>query len=132
MMSNLTRGLLRLWIVSSGLWIFCVGWFTWPGNAPQQYASYLYERVVHPEGQLLIPSPEMQKVMDEFDCAAAKNANKPCPPSAKLTARMEPWSVYDWVVNDTNRWLSFVFLPPLAVLVLGAGLIWAIRGFRQG
>jgi len=46
---NRTKGLLRLWLVGSLLWAVSVGWLTWPGNSPQQYARYWYYRVAHSE-----------------------------------------------------------------------------------
>jgi hypothetical protein len=43
-----TRGLFRLWLLTSLLWAVSVGWLTWPGDAPQKYGRYWYYRVAHP------------------------------------------------------------------------------------
>jgi hypothetical protein len=46
---NWRRGLIRLWLVGSVFLAVPVGWLTWPGDAPQEYARYWYYRVAHSE-----------------------------------------------------------------------------------
>ena len=37
----------------------------------------------------------------------------------------------DWNGEQTSWWAAYMFAPPIAVLIVGASLLWALRGFRQ-
>jgi hypothetical protein len=37
----------------------------------------------------------------------------------------------DWNWEVTGWWVTYTFAPPIIVLILGASLFWALRGFRH-
>lgn len=37
----------------------------------------------------------------------------------------------DWNTEVAGWWAAYTFAPPIAVLIIGASLLWALRGFRQ-
>jgi hypothetical protein len=37
----------------------------------------------------------------------------------------------DWNGERASWWAAYAFAPPIAVLIIGASLLWALRGFRQ-
>jgi hypothetical protein len=36
-----------------------------------------------------------------------------------------------WNGERASWWAAYTFAPPIAVLIIGASLLWAVRGFRQ-
>jgi hypothetical protein len=81
---NLARGLVRLWLVPSGLWVLMIGWMMWPRGYT---LSWLLE-------------------------FGFTDFNGPSTTEALLD------------------WAYLMLLPPAFVFVLGAGLVWAVRGFH--
>ena len=37
----------------------------------------------------------------------------------------------DWHGQRVGEWVAYMGAPPAAVLIVGASLLWALRGFRQ-
>jgi hypothetical protein len=37
----------------------------------------------------------------------------------------------DWNGERASWWAAYTFAPPIAVLIVGASLLWALRGFRR-
>jgi hypothetical protein len=88
------KGLRRLWIVGTAIWIvgfvaFGDQYFEWRFEGPVANAVWLIEYVGYPEHRSLV---------------------------------IEAWLYLAY-------WL---FGPPIAALVAGTSLIWALRGFRAG
>jgi hypothetical protein len=97
-----TRGLFRLWLVLSVLWIGGVGYVTWqtvPSASFDNHAAVMRQE---------LPSIEEANRAIEADNRAHK---------ALLYEHLWHASV-------------FAIAPPLFVLALGSALIWAFRGFR--
>jgi len=142
-MMNRTMGLLRLWLVGSLLWAVSVGWLTWPGNSPKQYARYWYYRVAHPEilKERRNTEAEWAKQRDAFskdqpphqgtaeELAALAQKLKPESEQLQEFAALE--GNLDWHGQRVGEWVAYMGAPPAAVLIVGASLLWALRGFRQ-
>jgi hypothetical protein len=113
---RVARGLFRLWLVLSVLWIGGVGVVTWK-NFPEEYVppAERQERNPPPAGYVIDPPSSPRS--DEFE---------PFDPDKYLA----------FVAAEERReaiWFAslLAFLPPAFVLALGSALVWAIRGFRQ-
>ena len=104
---RVARGLFRVWLVLSVLWIGGVGVVTW-WTLPQD------EYVVPSDKDDFIPDPP------NFD------PSKP---------RFDPSKPYV-VVRDKERWEAVRYasivalIPPAFLLAFGSALVWAFRGFR--
>jgi hypothetical protein len=99
---RVARGLFRLWLVLSVLWIGGVGFVTWwtvPIASFDNHAAVMRQE---------LPSIEEANRAIEADRRAH---------NALLKEHLSRASV-------------FAIAPPAFVLALGAALIWAIRGFR--
>src|SRR5262245_40680699 len=102
------RGLFRLWLVLTVLWISGVGYVTWQ----------------------TLPSANDQAVVTESDTIARewKKANP------GETLELAPWEaakIAHKAVLYRHLWHASVFalVPPIFVLALGWALVWALRGF---
>ena len=113
-MSRIGRGLLRLWLVMSIVWICAVGMVAW---------SILTPTVADlPDAPWVKPT-------------SAKPPFDPSKPFKVVTPNA--FDQFDPVeFSAFKRWdeiktgIEVAFVPPLLLLMLGAALIWAIRGFR--
>jgi hypothetical protein len=147
---NWTKGFLRLWLVGSLLWAIPVGWLTWPGNSPQQYAGYWYYRLAHPE--ILKerrdleaewekqreeffkdepPQPPHQLTAEELADLASRLLPRLTPESEQLHEFRSLEEHLDWHGERVGEWAAYMFAPPFAVLIVGSSLLWALRGFRR-
>jgi hypothetical protein len=106
---RLARGLFRLWLVLTVLWVVGVGVVTW--SRPPVY-----------DFDWVLPS-ELPTIEE-----ANKRLHEPFDPDQYLREK-----------RDEQRraaikaiWFAsaLAFLPPVFVLVLGSALVWAFRGFR--
>ena len=116
---NIRRGLLRMWIVFSAIWILFVGINGWT----QLSESFVV--VEPPEGQgaaALSPGP--------YACWAARHPDNPY---AFVSGPTGPTSLVDaWrqcVAYEMHTPLKALG-PPIALLVFGYVAAWVIRGFR--
>jgi len=173
---NWTKGLLRLWVVGTILWVVTFGWIEWPGDAPQTYLRYWYYRVAHPEwfaegwndeyrvrtGEpnregaiaelkarsarakmeaegsnqgtreelyaLLNAPPYMNKLGDQELERIAETPVADDPAAARLRSLETDLS---WSETRLSRSASYALLPPALVFILGASLLWALRGFAR-
>jgi hypothetical protein len=99
---RVARGLFRLWLVLSVLWIGGVGVVTWR----------TFPSIPEPVSWGAIPVPE--------------KANPERPPGDELPDA--PWVIKQRTAIRFAILLALV--PPGLVLAFGSALIWAIRGFR--
>src|SRR6266566_1180069 len=101
---RVARGLFRLWLVLSLLWIGGVGIVTWQ-TFPENELPSMCD----------LPANERPK---EFDCS--------------WLARVKDQVVYtDWEQRAAvQSGILLALVPPALVLALGSALLWAFRGFR--
>ena len=101
---SLGRGLLRLWVVLSIAWITAVGfdaWLLWP-TPVRPWAVYQAFGWSNP----VTKEPRtIEDLLDEF---------------VQLRIRGIVRSHFEWAL-----------VPPVAVIVIGAALWWAVAGFRK-
>jgi hypothetical protein len=112
---NLRRGLFRLWIVGSALFVLAVALFNY---------SDIKEEFEDAASATLKPVTD-QAVTSVDPWAEFRLTPKPVTDPA-LIKRLErtpnPWASLGWVT-------ALAFGIPLAVLALGASLVWALSGF---
>ena len=102
---RVARGLFRLWLILSVLWIGGVGYVTWQ-TVPSADSS-----AVGMEAERLDTEMKTQNI------------------------EIAPWEKYkrahEALVYE-HLWYASVFAiaPPAFVLALGSALVWAFRGFR--
>jgi hypothetical protein len=113
-MSRIGRGLLRLWLVMSIVWICAVGMVAWSTLTPAVADL--------PDAPWVKPT-------------SGKPPFDPSKPYRALTP--DEFEQFDPVKFEAfKRWaeiktgIEVAFVPPLLLLMLGAALIWVIRGFR--
>jgi hypothetical protein len=101
---RVARGLFRLWLILSVLWIGGVGIHAWRTLAPVKV--------------------EPVAILQAY--AIWKNCSGEPPRDNEL-------EVAPWVIAQCKeiRFASLLaFLPPAFLLALGSALLWALRGFR--
>jgi hypothetical protein len=144
---NLRRGLFRLWIVGSVLWVIAVAFVGYPSikadfvaaadkldlAANTRLADEVYKRFYSdmPREQFdkKISDP---KVIARLEAITSKlDTSRPLSQWAEdeLIASMalpgprtSPWTTL-------GKWAAIAFGIPLAVLALGSSLLWALSGF---
>ena len=109
---RITRGLFRLWVVASVLWMLFVGVMTWQTWPVVLKASS--ETVVLENGYAKPPFDPSKPFTDDTGQMWA-NAR------ALFEAERR-----DAVVKGA----SIAIAPPLVVFILGMALLWVVRGFR--
>ena len=110
---RILRGLFRLWVVASVIWMLSVGvmtWLTWP---VEPKASS--ETVVLENGYAKPPFDPSKPFTDVATGQMWANAR------ALFEAERR-----DAVVKGA----SIAIAPPLVVFILGMALLWVVRGFR--
>lgn len=103
---NWRRGLLRVWLVAAICWAVATGLTIGLPQAIKTYWSF-------------------------FDVPAAKTDKPPFDPSKPFTVVV--LSDDEKTIADETL-LTFLWIgmtPPFGILVLGAALAWALKGFRQ-
>lgn len=112
---NWPRGLVRLWLVLSALWIGAVAWTERDRLCWVSPASDRRVEAVATDGPLVLAR------IDETVLEEAYRSLVDClPPRAGATA----W----WRTREPA--LLMVLGPPLAALLVGCALLWIGRGFR--
>jgi hypothetical protein len=132
---NVTRGLFRLWIVVSVLWAVGMGgstWWTYP-----EPAGIVSEAAV------------LKKLLDEPTNKSGEAADVTADVLKDFVANYyreegRMWGSDRVVSNEEFRdaqikyWREALssaaligIVPPIAVLIIGASLVWAVRGFSR-
>jgi hypothetical protein len=107
---RIARGLFRLWLVLSVLWIGGVGVVTWWTNEGWDW--------------------------DAFSLAKSQEKNPPPPGfviDPKPDATGAELEVAPWIVRRdaaVRFGVILALVPPVFLLALGSALVWAFRGFR--
>jgi len=109
---RVARGLFRLWLILSVLWVAGVAFMAW-----EKFADIdRLETQAIGKSDTSIPRP--RGPWDDY-------ADPMAPPVVSKTAAEE---------RRTAIWgdgIRIAFLPPVFVLALGAALVWAFRGFGE-
>jgi hypothetical protein len=113
---RIKRGLLRLWVALSVLWICGVAVTTDWGRLSTSGATLSYPSLA-----------ECAKAKTEQECADALEA------AGKN--RFEAYGPFPAVAgiawDEVAVRAGFALIPPVLVLALGAISVWVVRGFRQ-
>ena len=132
MARRIARGLFRLWIVASVMWICTVGtatWWTWP-NLP---------------GTPVPDWPGTPISKPDFDPDAYLSAKRKADAPKAWPGTPVPDEDIEWrwcrSASDVDcrnlgkatiqTATEIALIPPMLVLALGAGLGWAFKGFRS-
>lgn len=119
---NYRRGLIRLWVVLTVLWIVGVAFV----SAPDVYSAF--------------HQAAFKAFIDE-DPIVEQPKDTPINPNIPVISLRRPEPRAPWLENQPDwtpnpwGWLlrstAVALLPPLALLVLGAMLGWVVGGFRR-
>lgn len=134
-MFNWNRGLFRLWLVASAVWILCTLWYAY-GHSPQNYeleapdgrkfkiAARNYDQVVKFVNQCF-PASKTSKPNEERDKENFWWEQSPivCPHDEQLTSL---WSIE---IHGVNFWAFNVLGPPITCGIGLFLLLWIIAGF---
>ncbi|MGJ4899447.1 hypothetical protein ACQR2B_30995 [Bradyrhizobium oligotrophicum] len=119
---NISRGLFRLWLVLSLFWAASVGVITYQTLPPEL-----------PDAPWVKPTSDYLSKLsdDELKALYAKTTGKPAFDPSK------PYTVLPlgFVLDDPRRdaikaAVAQATIVPGIVLLVGASLVWAVRGFR--
>ena len=122
---NLRRGLFRLWIVGSALFVLAVAFVSYSGIKEQFTAVANTFEVQLPDGRTFEVQANpicKQRQLWRQDYALPENS---CPRQTGLALAMlvpNPWATL-------GTWAGIAFGIPLVVLALGSSLLWALSGF---
>jgi hypothetical protein len=130
---NFRRGLFRIWIVLSTLWVLGIGsfialntnWITSPPAPAPKPAQ---------EAKSLMPALDALMAQEEAQNASVgtpgKNGIPPFPPNGGMVVSNEqPAPESNPIPWKTD--LALIFGPPLVFYLLGSALLWIIAGFRS-
>jgi hypothetical protein len=99
---QLTRGLFRLWVVASVLWIASVGVMTWQAWPVDDWTIVKEEPVFAPNAKVT-PLPEFDQKSSGRGRKSSRPAEPPFDPDAYLketTPRAETTSVPNWAIES--------------------------------
>ena len=148
---TVARGLFRLWVVFSALWIAGVvfeAWRTLPAlvpvfpqpvfapdapvkpvlpdrEAPFDPDAYLAGRNPPPPGYVLDP-PIVDPFKEKWPGTPVNKLPHTGLSDADVGLTAQPMGRWDAILSAAQ----VAFLPPAFFLIFGTGLVWAIRGFR--
>ena len=120
---NVTRGLFRLWIVLSTVWVVGIGALIWKDVFPSFQKLKIagdHFGVVHVCARIERTNEQVLAWISNFDVAQLKSL----PEGFCLDYDKKP------SINERFTKASFAFAPPFALLLLGIVLAWVARGFR--
>jgi hypothetical protein len=122
---RIARGLFRLWLVLSVLWIGGVGVVTWRTLPVNEF--------VIPSAGRVVPAPP-DNLASWFGIGRLYTPDGTFDPST--ASAFDPSKPYT-VLRDKERWEAVrlasvvALLPPAFMLAVGSALVWAFRGFRN-
>jgi hypothetical protein len=139
---NLKRGLLRAWVVIAVAWIGLMGW-SWDVFVPDyRYGSECWDRFAKwPDGSLILPSdiyneaqpanqlPDIQVENRNLWRVQIRQKLSDCEAAAPLMHRVSLKVSDMW--SSLKHSLPIIFLPPLALLIVGYIIGWVAQGFRR-
>jgi hypothetical protein len=122
-----SRGLWRLWLVGSILWVGFVAVILRPDQAISTYWDF---RNVN----FLLSVREVVALSDNpFDQAFGTAGHSPLSPEERrnLDLRMEAKRRFTDAKAKLQGFGLFGFIPPILIFSIGISLIWAARGFNS-
>jgi hypothetical protein len=133
-----SRGLFRLWLIASVLWIAAIGVASWRFDWIPSLTRFVAQTAKPPLDDLPDAPwlkegcpPNWMRDKPGGECSpkwARDHAETTKPP-------FDPTNPYQ-IVRDTERWDTIrnasmmALIPPPIVLLFGWAVIWALRGFR--
>jgi len=136
---NWGRGLLRLWMMATVLWLLVIGafavepaqtfWTFWSVERPHLLGPE--EIGIKPQGpKPLVTFDDLSPPFDpDAYLAAAPKASVPAfDPDAYLVA--EAWRRRESAKNSLLQMSGIAIGLPFAAFIFGATMLWVIRGFR--
>ena len=110
---RITRGLFRLWVVASVLWMLFVGvmtWQTWP---------------------VVLKASSETVVLENGHAKPPFDPTRPFTDAATGQTWPDAWTLFKAQRPDAVvKGASIAIAPPLVVFILGMALLWVVRGFR--
>jgi hypothetical protein len=119
---RVARGLLRVWVVVSIVWVLFIVISGW------DQLSEIFTAIEPPPGEggvVLPPGP--------YACWATRNADNPfviIQPGVETSANMSLTTAWRRCITYKMQIPIQALAPPLMLLALGSALVWAFRGFR--
>jgi hypothetical protein len=121
---RVARGLFRLWVVASVLWVAGVGietWRSWPVDSIALKTPLPPEYVIDIDPNEYLAFKRCTDTKSENECTAI------------LKPSFDPSKV-EVIVWDKMPAIQFgvmlALAPPILILAFGSALAWALRGFR--
>jgi hypothetical protein len=109
---NWRRGLFRLWIVGSALFVIAIAFISY-GDIKEKFNNEMFEVQLEDGRTFQVRAPDMET-------ATAKVRAQP--EGFIIEEPPSPWTTLE-------MWAGIALGIPLAVLALGAFLMWAFSGF---
>jgi hypothetical protein len=135
---NWRRGLWRIWLAVTVLWIACSSWAAGPIDRFHRLSDpvrFSVENVEHEfPGDMepnLIKTAIAEWIKQQRDAKAKNYFDRFDEPPDKIANRIvgnyQPRSVLS-ILRD---WAGLALLPPAVLLALGSLIFWALRGFGR-
>jgi hypothetical protein len=124
---RVTRGLFRLWLVLTVLWIGCVGttaWVVWP-PAPD-----VVQPVIQAEEPICIPGEKGERPLCFTTTPPPPKEPNPYDQFHGFRESLQVTAGPDRKHAVVVTAIVFALAPPLFLLTFGSALTWAVRGFR--
>ena len=127
---RVARGLFRLWLVLSVLWIGAVGIVTWQTFPPDDW--------IVPDLSQMSNEDLLRGYQTADICSTAKDAQQ-CADLLRAAGK-NPFDAFHlnwrppWIDKERCEAIQFAsimaLVPPAFMLILGSALVWAFKGFR--
>lgn len=139
-MANLKRGLFRLWIVVSALWLLAGGSFTfitWKevSSIKVQTEMNNASREKRVAELKAMPPNERERIGETLYEVTLENSDKSTHTVVLSAKMLRETQELENSLNGSKQRLKETLLltvvPPLALLGLGASLLWAFSGFKS-
>jgi hypothetical protein len=112
------RGLFRLWMVATALWLMFAGFLTDLGSEVSNYLSLEKVPIADTPGDVAKLCPKLKTEID-FDCLMNMNL--------RTSAAAEQQREY--FASVVKHFVFLGTIVPVGVLAIGSALYWAIVGF---
>ena len=126
---NVSKGLFRLWVIVAVCWILALTVIKFDEITAMRVGYYdpkLADQISDPYDN----SPSQQEIKNAKICKQAKSTADIwlfCDPHPQLGSKEITIPLWSKRIKAAG----WIFLPPLTLLLLGFGLLWAVRGFRE-